>query len=315
MSRRFLILCLLLCSTTIHAMETTVRKVGISVDINDISHIYPKQEAIDLSITLHLRWQIKALSDKARYFKGDAVNDVLRQHWFPYYHILHSRDKIEVRRQSLVIQPNGQVDYLAHLATKVGTAMNMSAFPFDKHTLKIMFKPFGASRYQQQYYLLSQKVGMESNVHLQEWRVDNPQNAILNDGESIYEVTFDYERKSAFYIYKIMFPLFIILVMSYAVLWLPNQPAINRLGVVLTAILTIVAFQWAVTNDVPPVPYVTLFQALLFLGYFLICSLALVIVMGEAWSGQYKMKITRWSRRLFFVMFFAGLSVIWFLWG
>src|SRR5690606_33793657 len=121
--------------------------------------------------------------------------------------------------------------------------------------------PFGQSEFKQQYYELNKALKISPNAHLDEWQYIGAHTKILTpDSSPVYQVTMDYQRKSGFYLYKIMLPLLVIIGIAYTVIWLPLQPAINRVAVVMTSMLTVVAFQWVIGKDMPMVSYITYLQ-------------------------------------------------------
>lgn len=293
------------------AAEKPVRDVGIEVRVEDVTHIYPKEEIIDLELEIHFRWQTAEHPTETQYYQGKAVDDQLKVRWWPYYKILHTRGALHVHLKSLVISPDGVADYVETLNAQVETGMDMSRFPFDSHVLKIAITPFGNSPYQQHYYLLSNQVAIQAEPYLTEWQLGGARSQLSVENQMpVYQLSFDYQRKTGFYFYKVLMPLLIIIGISHAVLWMPRETAINRLALVMTSMLTVVAFQWAVIQDIPPVSYVTLFQALLFFAYFLIGSKAILIVLGEKWHGKYRLQIMYWARWVYLLMIITGFLII-----
>ena len=64
-------------------------------------------------------------------------------------------------------------------------------------------------------------------------------------------------RNSTFYLFNIMIVLFIIVVLSATVKCIPIDEYASRLGVIMTALLTAVAFKFVTINWIPLVSYLT----------------------------------------------------------
>lgn len=306
------VLIFLLLPAFVFASPNT-KEVGIAVSIDDINRIYPAEETINLEMVLDLKWQTDHKVAQDEYYSGAEVADVLKQIWFPYYQIIHSRGKILVKEQALHLSSKGFAEYSVKINTQVETRMNMRNFPFDKQTFKLLISPFKKGQYQQQYYTLSKKVMLDDYADLHEWRLTNVANKIVGKNKNIYELSLSYERKSAFYIYKIFIPLLLILIITHSVFWIDSQP-MTKISIIITAMLTCLAFQWVVLRDIPPVNYMTLFQALLIWAYLLIASKAVGIVLSEVVAKEKKLRVFFWAKLLYLFLFVFGGIVIYLIW-
>ncbi|KTC66284.1 ELIC (plasmid) [Legionella adelaidensis] len=309
MSKKLLFL--LLCLVTCYSFAQTVREVGIAINVNNVNAIYPQEEVADLELSVHMRWQADSPSNHSEYYQGPAVDEILKKIWWPYYQILELRGKINPQLKSLTISPTGQVDYLETFNIQIETPMDLHQFPFDKQMIPIRITPFGYSPFEQKYFILSEKIQKYVHDNLDEWQIIGEEHTLGDrQNKPVYNLNVQFERRSGFYLYKVIIPLLIIIAISHGVLWLPYQPAINRLSLVLTGLLTLVAFQWAVSREVPSVSYITLFQAFLLFTYFLVGSKALIIVLGELWDKKYLKKITDFARWFYPIMLILGLLII-----
>lgn len=312
MTKLFFVLFIVLLPAA-HAQQTS--QVGIAVYINDVNVIDPKKENIALDLTLNLQWQTEQASSKKQFYYGDGVNKVLDSMWWPYYQIKHSRGPVKIIRQALVIDKSGRANYEANVSVTIDTKMNMRRFPFDSHILQIIVKPFGEQPHPVTYSILHEKAGINHKAHLEEWRLNDERHWIKDEnGQAVYVSSFDYQRKSGFYIHKVMVPLLLILLISYCVLLMPDEPTIRRLALVMATMLTVVAFQWAMSPYVPNLSYITFFEALLLFSYTLIASEAVIIILGEAFGGRHKTVVMYWAQRLYLPILLIGVGVLYLIW-
>jgi len=81
-------------------------------------------------------------------------------------------------------------------------------------------------------------------------------------------------RNSEYYIYRIFLPLTLMVALSWGILWIPPSDLNSQLLVSVTTLLTLVAFSVALSNILPPVPYLT-FNDIFFLDTFLFVMLSI----------------------------------------
>ena len=70
-------------------------------------------------------------------------------------------------------------------------------------------------------------------------------------------------RNSNFYIYKVLVPLSFIVMMSWAVFWINPVRFGPQLGIAATSMLTLIAFQFALTGILPKLSYFTTMDKLI----------------------------------------------------
>lgn len=80
----------------------------------------------------------------------------------------------------------------------------------------------------------------------------------------------DIARRAAAYLAKILIPLFVILGIAYLVFWLPAEELKISGSVIVTALVSCVAFHFTVSSNLPQVGYVVLSDKFFFLCYSLI---------------------------------------------
>lgn len=74
------------------------------------------------------------------------------------------------------------------------------------------------------------------------------------------------------YLVKILFPLIVILVLSYSVLYIPPDQLEVNASLIVTSLLAAIAFQITTTDDLPYVGYLTNMDKVFYLSYLLISS-------------------------------------------
>ena len=118
---------------------------------------------------------------------------------------------------------------------------------------------------------------------------------------------FKIQRQSGFYIWKVLIPLSLVVLMAWAVFWIDPSNSGSQISVGYTAILTLVAYRFLIGNMVPSVSYLTRLDR-----FILGVSVLVFFVLAEAiWTGRLVAKgrvdaaarVDRYGRWLFVFVF------------
>lgn len=157
---------------------------------------------------------------------------------------------------------------------------NLSDFPFDKQRLDFAFKPNESIIYtfNTLYDPLQAMTTRQELVDLEltEWdlNVDTADvdygDVYLTENDSyvpfIY-VNFDIKRKSGYFIYKILLPILIILIISWSVFWIRPQELESRITISIVCMLSLIAYNFVIDESLPKIGYLTLIDWFVFLAY------------------------------------------------
>jgi hypothetical protein len=85
----------------------------------------------------------------------------------------------------------------------------------------------------------------------------------LENAPPLPEVRFDLrvKRRYKFYIWKVVVPLFVMVMISWSAFWIRIDDHFCQMTVALTTILTVIAFAFSISASLPRVPYLTLIDA------------------------------------------------------
>ncbi len=128
---------------------------------------------------------------------------------------------------------------------------------------------------------------------------------------------FEAKRHLAYYTSRVMVPLIIVVLMSWTVFWIDPVKIEAQLAVAATAMLTIIAYQFTLSNMLPKISYFTQ------LDYFIVGSNILVFlalleaVVSSAIARENKEKLARQidrsSRYIFPLSYVIVLLLTFFL--
>ena len=110
-------------------------------------------------------------------------------------------------------------------------------------------------------------------------------------------------RHVGFYFWKVLFPLSLIVFMSWTVFWIDPQLATSQISVAVTTMLTLIAYRFAVGSELPNIHYLTRMDEFLMGSTVLVFASLLVVVVTSSLANRDQLersrRIDRRSRWLF----------------
>lgn len=128
-----------------------------------------------------------------------------------------------------------------------------------------------------------------NNLSISDWEIDSielVQREFTATASSLpapgVELFIEVRRLFGYYIIQIIFPLFAIMLMAWTVFWIPPQTVNVRISVIITTMLTLIAYRFALANHVPKLSYLTR------LDFFLLGATTMVmLVLGTMAYSAY----------------------------
>jgi hypothetical protein len=245
--------------------------------------------------------------------------------WLPLLQFDNATDAGTFGGSLLTASPDGTVHYTEKFNIRLSSNMHFRSFPFDEQNLEIYFRPFTAQVRDIVLTPDSDSTGVSeaSYAPLPLWDIGTVTyrsiarqfgNGAKVPSRFVFEIHI--RRHSEYYVYRILLPLFLMVAISWGVLWIPPSDLNSQLLISVTTVLTLVAFSVAVSNVLPPVPYITFYD-----GFFLVSFFFIMLTIGEAiiihtMHGRDRKKALRvrtFTRLLFLPLFFASAAVMAFV--
>jgi len=294
------------------ATEITVGMVIVDLlEINDVN------QTITLDMAVRMRWMDPRLAD----WEGCklSVNDI----WFPEM-VMKNSGRVYSRWPEVVsIEKGGQATYLQRISGSFTSYHKLAEFPFDNQTISLRFFPLEWSAEKLVFREDPVFFGASSLLNISDWQITSvrstlsieEQQAFLQD-RSVYELHVSAERYVGYYIWKIMLPIALIVVMSWCVFWIDPAQFGTQIGLSATSVLTMVAFIFATTNMLPRLGYFTMLDSYV-LGATIFVFVALLesLVTGYLTTRGRKVLANRIDQfsRFFFPSVFVLLISTFFL--
>jgi hypothetical protein len=161
--------------------------------------------------------------------------------------------------------------------------------------------------------------GFSEDFELPEWRILEVTNHVEAVSVIRSDVLFDRSvvaieiaRESGFYLWKVMLPLFIIVAISWSVFWMSDERFAGRSRISATGVLTIVAYQFVMAEDLPRVAYLTVMDKIMILSFGLLAVTVLesLFVSRHPEGSEEAHRIDRRSRWAFPLAFTVLIGLV-----
>ena len=131
---------------------------------------------------------------------------------------------------------------------------------------------------------------------------------------SSYAFEFTASRNVQHYLLKVILPLVLIVMMSWAVFWIDPVTSNSQINVAVTSMLTLIAYRFAIDSQLPRLPYMTRLDAFILtstiLVFFSLIEVLVTTILDNNQQTERAKKIDRYCRVIFPVIFLLASIVI-----
>lgn len=304
--------------------EAGPTKVGYAVWIDDVTKIQSSEQVFSANFVLVLRWHDPQLAHPGPGAKRFALDDI----WHPRFIIANEAEDTDRSLPEVAdVAPDGTATYHQRIVGSFAQGLNLRAFPFDDDTFRIQFVVPGERPQDIQFEPdptavaagLRDAVSRAETFTLQDWRVTSttsrvqPFEATPQVQLAGFSVEFAAERLSHHFVIKVIIPLILIVMMSWAVFWIEPLDASTQMSVAVTAMLTLIAYQFVIDSDVPDLPYLTRLDAFILMSSVLVFLSLIEVLITTKFANRDRTDlaraIDRRCRWIFPVLFALGTLV------
>lgn len=247
------------------------------------------------------------------------------QVWFPVTDVLNSnqlrRSRGEFGADQIRIEADGVVAYYQRFFGSVATYHNLRDFPFDRQRMRIRIAPLEYTADKVRIELDPAFGGLAKQLNIPDWTINGVEPGVVEETVPEFNATYSVlhvdilaTRNGQYFVWKVMLPLLLIVLMSFAVFWIEPERFGPQIGLAATSMLTLIAFQFALTSMLPKLSYFTRMDQLILGSTILVFGslveatvTSVLIVKGKTESALKIDQICRW---LFPIALFAVWAVI-----
>lgn len=273
---------------------STPTEVKLGVFLADIIDMDEVEETFQVEIIVIAEWHDPRLAFDAeaegidyKLFQGKFQFDEVFTGWWPQLLIVNEIGQGDISAVRITVQADGAVRYKDQRNVTLETPMELQSFPFDVQTLQADIISFGDYSDQVKLVVDQSVLGAAEEYAEENHKVNIAQweflNLDLKAGTSDYRyygpkkefsvitMTIEMERLSSNMIWKIIFPLILLVSLMWAVFWMSIENLAERLNVAFIGILTIVAYQFLLDGNMPRISYFTFTDAVLLFSFIIMC--------------------------------------------
>jgi len=292
-------------------------RVEAGILLLDLMSVDGSDQSFRADAVVRLVWHDPRLADpNARGSRFAPSGQV----WYPSVEIVNRRAIERTLPEQVRIDPDGTVTYAQRFVGSFSSPMDLREFPLDRQSFSIRMAvgrvdsnvdivpvPFegGAAR-SEQLSVSDWHMG-EATIELRPVQL-TPQIQLVG-----LALTMEGKRAIRYYIVQVILPLMMIVTMAWTVFWIDPGVIPTRIGTVVTTMLTLIAYRFALASLVPRLPYLTRLDWFMLGSTSLILSTLLVVAASAYLKSQGNdaavARIDRFGR----VGFAAVAIVVWTL--
>jgi Neurotransmitter-gated ion-channel ligand binding domain/Neurotransmitter-gated ion-channel transmembrane region len=298
--------------------DTGPTQVSVGIWIVDISGIDSAQQTFTADVATVLRWKDPRLTHTG----SGVAHYTLEQIWHPLVSIANETNSVSHKfPETVEVDADGNVLYRQRYVGAFTQALRLQSFPFDRQSFHIRlvavrYRPEEVKFVPDQLWIqngLKGGAGISPSITLPDWMIEKwetkPLTYALAPGfeYSGYAFEFTASRNVEHYILKVILPLVLIVMMSWAVFWIDPVNASSQISIAMTSMLTLIAYRFAVDSQLPRLPYMTRLDAFIlvstWLVFFSLIEVIATIILDNTQRKKHAQRIDFYCRFIFPAVF------------
>ena len=274
-------------------------RVRARFDLHDINEIDDDAEVFQFTGVMTMVWRDSRVAfDPAsagvreRLYDGSFQFNESSPSWYPQAVLINESGLYSKSGVLLRVQPDGTCTLVETVNAAAKSDLNMRRYPFDGHRLEATFQILGYDSSEVMFEAdHASPEDVAKGVSIPQWNItavgllarDQAAPYAGSSGEASSLVLAIDVRRQSFYILRlVVFPLALIVALSFAVFWMDRSSLGDRISVSFIGILTGVTYQLVMSQSLPQIAYPTLMHAFLYLSFLVMCATVVVnLVVGS----------------------------------
>ena len=185
------------------------------------------------------------------------------------------------------------------------TKFNYSNFPFDKQKIRFELVNFfdlgsGILDISSRSELKLDEFASENNIS--GWEIinsnvyhDTYKDPTVIDPSDVVVLELEIERQHGYYIYKVILPIVIILMVCWSSVFIAAKELESKLTITIVCLLSLIAYNFVIDNEIPKLEYLTIIDWIILASYF---YAALPNILGIYIFNLYKNRNTKLLKKV-----------------
>ncbi|MBI3548740.1 MAG: hypothetical protein HY078_06870 [Elusimicrobia bacterium] len=286
-------------------------RVTVGAFLNDIQNLDIKTHSYAADLYLWFRW------------KNPKINPAATAEFMNAYELWGHEARPAYEKP---IKRGDELYQVVHYQGRFAAKLDLERYPFDKQKLFIEVEDAQQERQSIEYVLDADGFTVNPNLRLPGFIIKNPTLTIRDNAyptrfgdtalqtPSVFSrlrLEIPVERPALTYSVKLFLPVMCVVLCASLMLLFDPKWVDARVGIGITALLTIVALQITFNNDLPQVDYLVLMDKVYLTGYlFVIAGLAVVLKTTQVVDTGRGAAAARWEHRALGLLLAAFLAAL-----
>lgn len=236
-------------------------EVTVLVFFLDVDEIDSSQQIFTANVFLKYEWIDPRLEHDG---EGPIIKG-MDEIWHPQLQILNQQKLFKTFDDHFEVFPNGHVRYRQRVWGDFSQPMDLRNYPSDRQTLTVQLVASGFTPEQVELIPSTEaKHAISEELSITDFEITGSEVVVepfspLGSGPSVASIRSSYfaQRKTGYFVVKVIIPLILIVMMSWAVFWIDPMEGGTQIGVATTTMLTLIAFRFAIDVNLPKISYLT----------------------------------------------------------
>lgn len=266
--------------------EKVLVKVGFFVI--DVKEIDDLKQTFTADVWFTKTWNDPRLSEQAL---GKSLENCiyrLSDIWNPHVIVINQYGGDTLLEKVARIDPLGNVTVRQRYVGDITSDLDFSNFPFDYQQLHFIVAAVGPDSQSIAFEVYDDTTGQREPFSVEGWRVkliggniNNEQIKSLDNKPILnlhrLDFTLEAERDKGYYLWKVIAPLCLIVLMAWAVFWIDPKNLGPQVGLSTATVFTLIAYRFSIGFSLPKVSYFTRMD-----NFVLFSTILVFIALGTA---------------------------------
>ncbi len=208
---------------------------------------------------------------------GPKAEEASQGMWMPSGFPVDRVGRMDLNDEVLRVGHDGTVERDFNLSLRIAADFDLRRFPFDRQRLELAVESFLWTEDDLVFVTDIKATDFAHDFSIPEWRIERVGERIessiaLRSAKPFSRIVLeiDVAREWGFYLWKILLPLVVIVALSWSIFWMSEERVAVRSRITATGVLTIVAYQFVVGEDLPRIGYLTLLDKVMIVSFLLL---------------------------------------------
>jgi len=240
-------------------------RVSVAMTVADVTDISDADQNMTTDIRAVMSWTDPRLGGL------EGCRFALDKVWFPPVMLANSanlRQALTLARNQVAVGPGGTVTYVQRYTGEISTYHKLQDFPFDSHVFRILV--LAPDLGPDQLQLVAGDARLAQRLNIEGWDVRGVSLSAadqtlpgVGEPRSVLTLGIDVHRQAGFYLFRVLLPLVLVVMMSWAIFWVPPGKYEFQIGLAASSMLSVIAFSLSMSSRLPTLGYLTALDKML----------------------------------------------------